>query len=217
MELCNVKPNQRYIGKLDEKQLLSMTMKAATTPQERFQKIENGRKTLHEEKEQIEILQEWGVSVNSKPAELTGRVLEPPKILSGLRDGGRGRGGGRGGSGNTGNRPENGIWPENGVWRLNSYFKPAELKYWSVLIVGDKRSTENFNVDKFIKMVSQEMSSKGMKVDDWNPKVIDAGNWNNEKALMEANKFSRKDGSGSAVNLADLIIVVLCQGAVCID
>ncbi|KAJ1547691.1 Eukaryotic translation initiation factor 2C, partial [Nowakowskiella sp. JEL0078] len=205
MEFCNVKENQRYIGKLNETQLANMIKITATPPDERFKKIETGRGALHNEIEQIAMLKNWGVIIDPKPVGLTGRVLDPPKMNGGSGGGGKGRGGGGG----------NPITiPRNGVWRLDSYFKPAELKHWSVLVVGNPRYYNEDRVYNFTYILSQQMSGKGMKIADWEPMIVVANNKNTRDALIEANKFSRKDGSGSPANRAEIIIVVLCEGAV---
>ncbi|KAI8804842.1 Piwi domain-containing protein [Cladochytrium replicatum] len=210
IELVEVLPNQRFIGKLDGPTLADMIKHTAVPPDQRFGRIEEGSNVLHDAQGKA-LLKSWDVSVEPKPVQVIGRVLDPPRLTSGA---GRGRGGGgrggRGGSAGGAGRGGGGavVMPQSGQWRLDGAFlKPAVLRRWAILNL-DYRLREDA-VGKFVEVLMGAMSEKGMVVGQDYPPLVTMGKESIEAALVRANQAAvGKDGGK-----ADLIVVILTDGA----
>ena len=83
MEVCVMKPGQRYNFKLDEQQTAKMIKFAVSRPQERRRGIESGVKTLDWPGDSM--LRSYGLTMETSFLETKARLLKPPTIEFGDR------------------------------------------------------------------------------------------------------------------------------------
>ena len=155
LELCTVLPNQRYAGKLNEGQTAEMIKITASKPQERKQKIEAGIRyvllilvqadwfrALHDRND-VEFLKSWGVSVASEMMTIDGRILTAPSLTF------------KGGS----------QVARDGQWRYdarNGFATPRPLKSWAVAVFASRVHKDQ--VDAFIKGLVGTLIELGVDV-----------------------------------------------------
>lgn len=78
MEVCGLVPGQKYSRKLGPLQVAEMIKTTCVKPAERLKAIEAGYKGF--EFANNEYIKAWGVEVASKPIQVKGRTLPPPKL-----------------------------------------------------------------------------------------------------------------------------------------
>ncbi|KAL9079521.1 MAG: hypothetical protein Q9157_001579 [Trypethelium eluteriae] len=140
LELCKIKPKQRYVFKLNDRQISNMIKFAVTPPPQRWAHIKEGLDML--KWVQDPYLKAYGLKIQSQPQAVRAHVLPNPKVQ-------------------FGNGPHNpgttGRWDLRGKKFMNGNSK--ELKAWGIMVAEgrgapDKAAIERF-IGEFIKIYSQ--------------------------------------------------------------
>ncbi|KAJ3089055.1 Eukaryotic translation initiation factor 2C [Quaeritorhiza haematococci] len=136
MELCNVKPNQRHIGKVSDRQAAEMIKVTAAPPQDRLNKIKDGVGALHGANDK-QFLDAWGVKIADNMLQVDGRVLPPPRMSFSIQS-------------QSGREVS---LKEDGQWRLNQgqfYSNPGSLVAWSVAVFASPHQVPLHNLEGFL-------------------------------------------------------------------
>ncbi|KAJ3040163.1 hypothetical protein HDV00_011383 [Rhizophlyctis rosea] len=153
IELCVVRGNQRFLGRLNEFQLADMIKITATKPEGRVRRVEDGKVGLHG-KTPTDLLQKWGVELSPNLQLLEGRVLSPAPLRF--------------------NRTT--YTPQDGTWKYNdrlSFSRPAPpLTYWSVVVFASSRDIPPERVQGFVRSLVQACEEKGLAVGNVCPDIV---------------------------------------------
>lgn len=145
MELCHIKPGQKFPYKLDDQQTTKMLLVAVEKPPQRWNSIEDGRKMLNWPGDSF--LTNYGMQIAETPTTVKARVLPAPtvKFANGME------------------KPLT-----NGRWQLtnkNFLLTPTTLERWAVCIVpGHRRVLDSNIVKNAIDRLKRTMQGHGMKV-----------------------------------------------------
>ncbi|KAJ3321941.1 hypothetical protein HDU76_013990 [Blyttiomyces sp. JEL0837] len=149
MEVCFVRKNQRHVGKLNDQQLADIVKLTAVLPEYRKDRVVEGMKQLHGQGSN-EVLESWGVKVDTSMSVINGRILTPPPLIFG----------------STGDWNQV-ITPTDGTWRIGrgiKFAEPAALHTWAVAVFGDPTFFPIHTVCLFVKNVMSACVNLGMDV-----------------------------------------------------
>ncbi|KAJ1995666.1 hypothetical protein GGI25_000645 [Coemansia spiralis] len=155
IEMCDVAPNQRYRGKLDEKQTSDMVTFACSRPSDNMDRITRALSTL--ELGSSPVVKSFGMVLPSKLSEIESRVLPPPTIMYGS---------------NSRQKPK--FSPQGGAWNMRDLCitkagKP--LKYWAVLILASSKMAPDNKVQAFIAALVDMCNRTGYRIDNPRPPI----------------------------------------------
>lgn len=143
LEACHIVEAQPYRKKLSETMTSEMIKRTAQPPVQRFRSIQHSVNDLVNKSQPY--LDEFGITVNTKPTRLQGRVLNPPSLVFG---------------------GQQTLQPKDGVWDLrNSRLLSAmPIDKWALLGVNcrlDKQAVGNM-----VRMFKDVGGKLGMAVKD---------------------------------------------------
>ncbi|KAI9327303.1 Piwi domain-containing protein [Zopfochytrium polystomum] len=195
MECCEVLPNQRHIGKLNEAQTADVIKIAAVPPPERKDRIDKGRNALHgRPDEKNPLLEGWGVKVSPNMKEVEARVLPTPP-LTGSAD----------------------INVQNGAIDFSKiptkFYRGATLGCWGVAVFGDPNRIPFDGVVKFMMKLFDGCQSKGMKIipREWRSIIVPQRNLSIEDTLKQVNAAAVQ-AAENRVPVAQMIFCIFDRG-----
>ncbi|KAK4612770.1 hypothetical protein CLAFUR0_12763 [Fulvia fulva] len=165
MEVLQIKENQRYNFKMDERQTSNMIKFAVTAPPERYTHIEHGLEMLDWANDPI--LKKYGMKIENKKTVVDARLLSAPTVKFGVGDAKPGT---------------SGRWDLKG----KKFLQPntAPLKSWAVCVVPGRRGgkPDKTAVENFIKAFINSYQAHGGRVENKNPAMSlassdDVGAW----------------------------------------
>ncbi|KAJ3195280.1 hypothetical protein HK101_000617 [Irineochytrium annulatum] len=208
MEFCMIRPNQRHIGKLSEAQTADIIKVTAVPPPERRQRIERGRSTMHDEKQNVDLLAAWGVKLDPNMKEVDARILPAP-VLTG-----------------SSQRGSPDINPFNGAFDFSKvpqqFYRPASLKAYGVCVFGQTRTTWD-QLCGFLDALFKGCRDKGMQIEkrDYNDIVLYQERREVQAALAEVNHMAVKaampPGATNLPPTAQMIFCVFDKGGALYD
>ncbi|KAJ1724263.1 hypothetical protein LPJ53_001476 [Coemansia erecta] len=160
IELCEVSENQRYKGKLDDKQTADMVKFACQRPNQNMERITDILRSLN--LGQQGTVNAFGIQMPSELTKVDARVLQPPTINYGERS----------------RLPS--VTPQGGAWNMRdkcvrSAGKP--LRYWAVLILVDRHTLPDNRAQTFITTLVNMCNRTGYRIDHPQPFIM-RGNLN---------------------------------------
>ncbi|XP_053612672.1 protein argonaute-2-like isoform X2 [Plodia interpunctella] len=139
MELLEVAFGQALNRQLNENQLRTMVMKAATPPDQRKRKIEEIIKDMNYSNNQF--FKEFGLNISNKFYEVEAKVLRPPELEIG--------------AGKV-------ITPKRGEWRTNTLLRAEAMQNWGIMAVDIAPNSCDFpTINQMIVQVARKL---GMNV-----------------------------------------------------
>ncbi|KAJ3271319.1 Eukaryotic translation initiation factor 2C, partial [Borealophlyctis nickersoniae] len=187
MELCNVRPGQRHVGKLNENQLSEMIKITATKPIDRLERIRQGKEALHGDGEHLKA---WGVEVDPSMLSLEGRVL-PGAPLKFQRST---------------------IVSSDGTYRFdqrNKFAKPgAPLTSWAVLVFAPEREFPTGMVQQFMATIMQGCNERGLEIRNNRPPIVYAA-VNVKTSLERARKVAAEAAKLGPNGKAQLVFCIV--------
>lgn len=152
MEVLQVRENQRYPFKCDERQTANMIKFAVTPPSQRWQAIEQGLKMLSWDKDPL--LSKYGLKVTTNRTIVDARVLPAPKVQFGT---------------GVANPGTSGRWDLKGKKFLQPNTVP--LKSWSITVICGKRGgkPDKSSIENFMKEFCKIYQSHGGRIENKNP------------------------------------------------
>jgi len=142
-ELCEIRPNQRHVGKVSDDQAAEMIKQTAAFPGVRSKKIYDGIVNLHGDNDK-QLLNSWGVTLAREMVEVNARVLAPPIV-----------------SFSAGKS----VKPFSGSWKIdsgNEFTTASTLCAWSIAVFGDQRDCGLQAIDKFTMALDGMLKEKGI-------------------------------------------------------
>ncbi|XP_028968542.1 protein argonaute-2 [Galendromus occidentalis] len=109
LEVCEIKENQPYRRKLDSNQTREMIKKCQERPDERIKQAVDNVRTVQQAS--MQTLKQHGISIDNKPIETSGRIIDSPVIL--VKD--------------------KKIRVSEGSWRQDAFHVGAHLDQWCVV------------------------------------------------------------------------------------
>ncbi|XP_003747857.1 protein argonaute-2 [Galendromus occidentalis] len=109
LEVCEIKENQPYRRKLDSNQTREMIKKCQERPDSRIRQAVDNVRTVKQAS--MQTLRQHGISIDDKPIETSGRIIESPTIL--VKD--------------------KKIKVSEGSWRQDAFHVGAHLDQWCVV------------------------------------------------------------------------------------
>lgn len=165
METLNVKENQRYAFKMDERQTSNMIKFAVTPPPERWSGIEQGLKLLDWNNDPV--LKKYGMRISTSKTITEARLLAAPTVKFGTGDAKPGT---------------SGRWDLKGkkFFQANT----APLKCWSVTVISGRRGgkPDKSTIERFIQSFVTGYKNHGGRVENTQPAMSlangdDVGAW----------------------------------------
>ncbi|KAJ1725255.1 hypothetical protein LPJ53_000584 [Coemansia erecta] len=155
IELCEISENQRYKGKLDDKQTAEMVKFACQRPNQNMERIIDILRSLNFGQEPT--VNAFGIQMPMDLTKVDARVLQAPTINYGERS-----------------KPPS-ITPKGGAWNMRdrcvrSAGKP--LRYWAVLILADRRSLPDNRAQAFITTLVNMCNRTGYRIDQPQPPIL---------------------------------------------
>ncbi|KAL9085957.1 MAG: hypothetical protein Q9165_007319 [Trypethelium subeluteriae] len=167
LELCKIKPKQRYVFKLNDRQISNMIKFAVTPPPQRWSHIKEGLEMLNWEQDPY--LEAYGVKIQSQPAIVRANVLPNPKVQ-------------------FGNGPHNpgttGRWDLRGKKFMAGNSK--ELKSWGIMVVEGRGSPDKAAIERFIGEFIKVYSQHGGRVVNPKPVIMPSGANSDGGKMVEA-------------------------------
>lgn len=150
IEVCDMIEGQHCKKKLEDKQNAEMIKFTARPPKKRFEEIHDVYNRANFNRDPY--LQEFGMSVASRPLELTGRVLEAPNVRY---------------------QNETSVKPVDGSWdmRNKQYFRGAEINSWVLFSFSNPRWCKFECLEKFAKLLCNIAHEQGIRIN--RPALID--------------------------------------------
>uniref|UniRef100_A0AAU7B978 Argonaute 2 n=1 Tax=Sogatella furcifera TaxID=113103 RepID=A0AAU7B978_SOGFU len=131
LEMCTIVRGQSVNRKLTPNQTAAMVKNAAKPPDDRKRKIAMALRKANFNNDKC--VQEFGIQVSDRFAQVTGRVLDPPVLEYNKQT----------------------ITPQKGVWRSGRFLQAAQIQNWAI-INCDRRTNEG-QLQKF----GSEMANHG--------------------------------------------------------
>ncbi|CAH0478126.1 unnamed protein product [Peronospora belbahrii] len=151
MEVCHIIAGQKCPRKVTDKQVANMIKFTCTPPDKRKRAIEQKFREAGFSTDPT--LQAFGLDVDPRMVETTGRQLPPPTIEY---------------SGGARESPRDGAWNMRGK-RFNT---PAQCPSWAVISMCDPRRCGLGDIQKFFKAVITQMGQLGMRCPPALPPIL---------------------------------------------
>uniref|UniRef100_A0A6G1SIF3 Protein argonaute-4 n=1 Tax=Aceria tosichella TaxID=561515 RepID=A0A6G1SIF3_9ACAR len=161
LEICRLVEKQKVNRRLNPQETSQVIREAAMKPEIHFKTVEQNANLLGKHDKPFK---DFGLEINMKPIELTGRELPPIRLL-----------------GVVGNRPQPLNTREGGYdnQRVN-FFKPASIAKWALVVLADERFVRNFKGPqdltqaciRFAAGYCRSGASKGIRVAQLDPKDV---------------------------------------------
>ncbi|CAI5744072.1 unnamed protein product [Peronospora destructor] len=151
MEVCHIMAGQKCPCKVTDKEVANMIKFTCTPPDKRKRAIEQKFREAGFNTDST--LQAFGLDVDSRMVETTGRQLPPPTIEY---------------SGGARESPRDGAWNMRGK-RFNT---PAQCKSWAVISMCDPKRCSLGEIQKFFKAVIAQMGQLGMRCPPTLPPIL---------------------------------------------
>ncbi|CAL1291715.1 unnamed protein product [Larinioides sclopetarius] len=150
IEVCDMIEGQHCKKKLEDKQNAEMIKFTARPPKKRFDEIHDILKRANFNQDRY--MQEFGMSVASRPLALTGRVIEAPNVRY---------------------QNETSVKPVDGSWdmRDKQYFRGAEISSWVLLSFSNPRWCKFECLERFAKLLCNIAHEQGIRIN--RPAAID--------------------------------------------
>nr|AGH30327.1 argonaute-2 [Nilaparvata lugens] len=184
LEMCMITRGQALNRKLTPNQTAEMVRNAAKPPDERRRRIAMALRKANFNNDKC--VQEFGIHVSDRFAEVNGRVLEPPTLEY--------------------NRQQ--IKPTKGVWRSGRFLQAVEIKNWA--IINCDRRTNDIQLQKFGTEMSVHGKTLGAIISP-SPKIIpfnsippNKPNWTRDFGSLLSNLRENK---------TEIVIVVIPEQA----
>ncbi|KAL8007287.1 putative PAZ domain, Piwi domain, ribonuclease H-like superfamily, argonaute, linker 1 [Plasmopara halstedii] len=151
MEVCHVIAGQKCPRKATDNQVANMIKFTCTPPDQRKRAIE--QKFREATFDTDPTLKAFGLNVEPRMVETTGRQLPPPTIEY---------------SGGARENPRDGAWNMRG----KKFNTPAQLTSWAVISMADARYCNQASIETFFKAVMAQMGQLGMRCPTKLPPVL---------------------------------------------
>ncbi|GMF12856.1 unnamed protein product [Phytophthora lilii] len=151
IEVCHIVAGQKCPRKVTDKQVANMIRFTCTPPDQRKRSIEQKFREAGFNSDPT--LQAFGLEVEPRMIETTGRQLPPPTIEY---------------SGGAREKPRDGAWNMRGK-RFNT---PAQLKSWAVMSMCDPNRCSLGSIQAFFKAVISQMGQLGMRCPPTPPPIV---------------------------------------------
>ncbi|KAJ2781561.1 hypothetical protein H4R18_002793 [Coemansia javaensis] len=155
IELCEIGENQRYKGKLNERQTADMVRFACRKPADNLNRIKDVMRQLNFNASPL--VKAFGLELSSSgPAEVESRVLPAPRLVHG-----------------EGSRNAH-VVPADGAWNMRDQRVLAAgspLKYWGVLILADRRRLADNMAQSFVTALVNMCNTMGSRIEDPRPPI----------------------------------------------
>ncbi|KAJ3112400.1 argonaute 1 [Phlyctochytrium bullatum] len=155
MELVNIRPGQRHLGKLSDVQTADVIKITAVPPPERKNRIMEGRNALYTGDTE-KFLKEWGVTIDPNMKEVDARVLPPPTLTGRVPP-------------NSRDNPD--FQPQNGAFDWSKmrqgFYKGAALSSYAAVVIGRQR-VRTEELAAFMEELLNTCRSKGMPIEKRN-------------------------------------------------
>ncbi|KAJ2158908.1 hypothetical protein GGF46_003413 [Coemansia sp. RSA 552] len=162
MELCEVAENQRYRGKLDERQTGEMVKFACQRPSDNQARIADVLKSLNLGKSPV--VQSFGMALTNNLSKVESRILPAPTIK--YAQGSR----------------EASLSPASGAWNMRDkrVSRPGvPLEYWAVLVLADRRMVQENRMQAFVSTLVSVCQETGYEIRQPRPQIV-YGNLNRD-------------------------------------
>uniref|UniRef100_A0A5K3FNC3 Protein argonaute-1 n=1 Tax=Mesocestoides corti TaxID=53468 RepID=A0A5K3FNC3_MESCO len=145
LEVCNMVAGQRCIKKLTDMQTSTMIKATARSAPDREKEINNLVKRANFNADPH--LQMFGINVNTRMADIQGRVIPAPKIQ-------------------YGGRTKAQASPQLGVWdmRGKQFYSGIEIKTWAIACFAPKRVVREDSLQQFIVQLQKISNDAGMPI-----------------------------------------------------
>ncbi|KAJ1645649.1 hypothetical protein LPJ64_002766 [Coemansia asiatica] len=160
IEMCEIVDNQRFKGKLDEKQTADMVRFACQKPNNNMERISNVLNQLNLGSSPV--VNSFGLTIPAELTKVESRILPAPVINYG-----------------SGSRPPS-MTPSDGAWNMRDKCVLASgrpLRHWAVLILANRSMVPENRAQAFISMLVQICNQTGYPIENARP-VIMYGNQN---------------------------------------
>ncbi|ETP24233.1 hypothetical protein F441_02729, partial [Phytophthora nicotianae CJ01A1] len=151
MEVCHIMAGQKCPRKVTDNQVANMIKFTCTPPDQRKRSIEQKFREAGFSTDPT--LRAFGLDVEPRMVETTGRQLPPPTIEY---------------SGRATETPRDGAWNMRG----KKFNTPAQLKSWAVISMADARYCNQASIEKFFKSVMTQMGQLGMRCPPKLPPIL---------------------------------------------
>ncbi|KAM0688691.1 hypothetical protein COBT_000045 [Conglomerata obtusa] len=123
MEVLKIYPSQKYVKKLNERELSQMVRIAAQQPTDRFQNLHTKINELELDKNTV--LDQFKVSIDKKFIECTGKLLNPPRIQYNMK--------------------QSSVLPERGSWNMRNVtaLSPITVDNWIICFLNNSNLHRN--------------------------------------------------------------------------
>uniref|UniRef100_A0A1I8GV41 Protein argonaute-1 n=1 Tax=Macrostomum lignano TaxID=282301 RepID=A0A1I8GV41_9PLAT len=145
LEVCNIVSGQRCIKKLTDSQTSTMIKATARSAPDREREINNLVRKANFSHDNH--LQTFGIQVQTRMADIGGRVLPAPKIQ-------------------YGGRTRAQALPQQGVWdmRGKQFFAGIEIKVWAIACFAAQRTVREDSLRQFTQQLQRISQDAGMAI-----------------------------------------------------
>ncbi|KAJ2553904.1 hypothetical protein EV175_002772 [Coemansia sp. RSA 1933] len=155
IELCDIADNQRYKGKLDDRQTADMVTFACQRPSDNMSRISSIVNSLGIGSSPV--VKSFGMEIPNKLAEVESRVLPAPTITYSARS------------------RESKLSPGSGAWNMRdkqvtSAGRP--LEHWAVLVLANRNFAAEAKVQHFVTMLVDTCNRTGYRIARAQPPIM---------------------------------------------
>ncbi|CAL8133061.1 unnamed protein product [Orchesella dallaii] len=199
-ELCIVKKGQSYNRKLDGSQTTNMLRYSKRDPADLHSDIQARVREM--QLSQNKTLQAFGMQVSDRMISMEARVLPPPMLRYGNKNG---------------STQVTNMCPEDGSWEIWShdfnFYKPALVESWGLLVVGCPyiRGPDDENLKNFCKSLTTNGAKKGVKFMG-NPKIIVEGKCRKGGSTKENAEVIQKTMISHFKGVKLLVVIIPVKG-----
>ncbi|KAJ2800361.1 hypothetical protein H4R21_003204 [Coemansia helicoidea] len=154
IELCEIVENQRYKGKLNDAQTADMVRFACRRPGDNMGRINDVLQQLNFNSSPM--VQAFGLSLNTRLAEVESRVLPAPTLSYG-----------------RGSRDPS-VTPVDGAWNMRDKCVLAPgtpLRYWAVLVLANRNQLPDNKVQTFVTALVDMCNRMQTRIEDARPPI----------------------------------------------
>ncbi|KAJ1773365.1 hypothetical protein IW140_000965 [Coemansia sp. RSA 1813] len=155
IELCDIGENQRYKGKLNDKQTADMVTFACQRPSDNMGRINRAIASLGIGSSPV--VKSFGMEIPSKLAEVESRVLPAPTITYSPKS------------------RESSLSPGNGAWNMRDKQVTSEgrpLEHWAVLVLANRNFAPENRVQNFITTLVDTCGRTGYRIVCPQPPIV---------------------------------------------